>query len=59
MVVSRWDQIRNDSILESTDEVHTYRYIADQVRHTRFRWFGHVMCMDTNVNYLQQAERKV
>ena len=31
MGVSRWDQICNDSILESTSEVP----IADQVRHAR------------------------
>ena len=41
--VSRWDQIRNDSILESATEVP----IADQLRHARFRQFGHVTHMDT------------
>ena len=43
MGVSRWDQIRKDSILENAGEVP----IADQVKHARLCWFGHVMHMDT------------
>ena len=41
--VTRWDQIRNEHILCSVNEVP----INDQLKHLRLQWLVHVMRMDS------------
>lgn len=41
--VTRWDKIRNESILCSVNKVP----IEEQLKHLRLQWLGHVMRMDS------------